>query len=203
MGWLMTSKKFGVSQATLRRHALEKNDHPDLGEVEEAPLALENPSISTIQVTEVIMQEANTNSPATSQAEEGLLQEEESLKLPATQVLEEKLPHLPKKSLYQGHQKMIGLLPFESIFYRHCQTNSAVTNFNPKYGRSRRKICSYSRVTEALNFSSSTEEDFISLQTNAANDDDGDCIYCNDLYSRCKPKEVWLKCMSCKRWAHP
>ncbi|CAK1580949.1 unnamed protein product [Parnassius mnemosyne] len=61
------------------------------------------------------------------------------------------------------------------------------------------------KVTKALDFSSDSENDFSSLQAHTvAGDDDGDCpcIYCNDLYSRSKPKEVWLKCLSCKRWAH-
>lgn len=60
-------------------------------------------------------------------------------------------------------------------------------------------------VTKALDFSSDSENDFSSLQAHTeAGDDDEDCpcIYCNDLYSRSKPKEVWLKCLSCKRWAH-
>lgn len=37
-----------------------------------------------------------------------------------------------------------------------------------------------------------------------AQDDEEDCpcIYCNDLYSRSKPRENWLRCMSCSHWAH-
>ncbi|KAH9630861.1 hypothetical protein HF086_014602 [Spodoptera exigua] len=61
------------------------------------------------------------------------------------------------------------------------------------------------KVTKALNFSSDSENDFSSLQgfTEVGDDDeDCPCIYCNDLYSRSKPKEVWLMCLSCKRWAH-
>lgn len=61
------------------------------------------------------------------------------------------------------------------------------------------------KVTKALDFSSDSENDFSSLQAHTeAGDDDKDCpcIYCNDLFSRSKPKEVWLKCLSCKRWAH-
>ncbi|KAG5880626.1 hypothetical protein JTB14_035241 [Gonioctena quinquepunctata] len=39
------------------------------------------------------------------------------------------------------------------------------------------------RVTKALNFSSSSEEDLMSLQTKTANNNDEDCpcISCNDL----------------------
>lgn len=46
---------------------------------------------------------------------------------------------------------------------------------------------------------SSSDADFF-----AENDDDEDCpcIYCNDLYTRSKPGESWLRCMSCFRWAH-
>ncbi|KAJ0179839.1 hypothetical protein K1T71_004430 [Dendrolimus kikuchii] len=60
------------------------------------------------------------------------------------------------------------------------------------------------KVKKMLNFNSSSEEDFGSLTTNSANNDDEDCacIYCNDLYSRSKPKEIWLKCMTCGKWAH-
>lgn len=47
--------------------------------------------------------------------------------------------------------------------------------------------------------SSSDNEEFA-----AENEDEEDCpcIYCNDLYSRSKPGESWLRCMSCFRWAH-
>ncbi|KAG5894115.1 hypothetical protein JTB14_004053 [Gonioctena quinquepunctata] len=180
-----------------------------LGEVVEAPLALENPSIPTSQVTEVIMQEANTYSPATSQAEEGLLQEEESLKLSATQVLEETVTskeaiHGPsiilsaKRSLCywprrkKPFTKPTVLLLTSTLNMEEAKAKSAPTPDPKKKTK---------KVTKSLNFSSSSEEDFMSLQTNTANDEyeDYPYIYCNDLFSRSKPKEVWLKFMSCKR----
>ena len=35
------------------------------------------------------------------------------------------------------------------------------------------------------------------------NDEDtAACIYCNELYSHSKAKDLWLQCMSCKLWAH-
>ncbi|VVC99251.1 unnamed protein product [Leptidea sinapis] len=61
------------------------------------------------------------------------------------------------------------------------------------------------KVTKVLNFSSDSENDFSSLNAYTVTiDDDEDCpcIYCNDLFSRSKPKEVWLRCLNCKRWAH-
>lgn len=46
----------------------------------------------------------------------------------------------------------------------------------------------------------SSDEDF---PTDAIDDEvDCACIYCNDLYSRSKPGECWLKCTKCALWAH-
>lgn len=38
----------------------------------------------------------------------------------------------------------------------------------------------------------------------AHTDDENDvaCLFCNDLYSRSKPNEFWLKCQICSMWAH-
>lgn len=35
-------------------------------------------------------------------------------------------------------------------------------------------------------------------------DDENDtaCIFCNELFSRSKPNEEWICCLSCKKWAH-
>lgn len=33
-------------------------------------------------------------------------------------------------------------------------------------------------------------------------EEDCACIYCNDLYSRSKPGEDWLRCVQCSLWAH-
>lgn len=35
-------------------------------------------------------------------------------------------------------------------------------------------------------------------------DDDSDvpCIYCNDLFSRSKSREKWIRCQKCKEWDH-
>lgn len=33
-------------------------------------------------------------------------------------------------------------------------------------------------------------------------EEDCPCIYCNDLFSRSKPKECWLRCLICSHWAH-
>ncbi|KAK9889369.1 hypothetical protein WA026_004645 [Henosepilachna vigintioctopunctata] len=50
------------------------------------------------------------------------------------------------------------------------------------------------KVTKALDFSSDSDHDLSAFLETGDNDE--------DLYSRSKPKEVWLKCLSCKRWAH-
>lgn len=52
----------------------------------------------------------------------------------------------------------------------------------------------------ALIYDSSGSEDFLC----ETEDDDNDCacIYCNDLFSRSKPGEGWLRCMTCFLWAH-
>ncbi|KAK9872145.1 hypothetical protein WA026_016199 [Henosepilachna vigintioctopunctata] len=58
------------------------------------------------------------------------------------------------------------------------------------------------KVTKALDLSSYIENDLSFFLKTGDDDEDCPCICCNDLYSRSKPKEVWLKCLSCKRWAH-
>lgn len=32
--------------------------------------------------------------------------------------------------------------------------------------------------------------------------EDCPCLYCNELYSRSKPGEHWVRCQQCKLWAH-
>lgn len=55
-------------------------------------------------------------------------------------------------------------------------------------------------VTRKLNNEDSEEEIF---PANTLDDEeDCPCIYCNDLYSRSKPRENWLRCLSCSHWAH-
>lgn len=38
----------------------------------------------------------------------------------------------------------------------------------------------------------------------SGDEDDNDvaCLYCNDLFSRSKSKEKWLRCMTCSKWCH-
>ncbi|KAG5863581.1 hypothetical protein JTB14_030271 [Gonioctena quinquepunctata] len=33
-------------------------------------------------------------------------------------------------------------------------------------------------------------------------EEDGACIFCNDLYSRSKSRETWIRCRICIKWAH-
>lgn len=56
--------------------------------------------------------------------------------------------------------------------------------------RARKKLCLGDDTDEDVEFE--------------ANDDDDDvpCLYCNDLFSHSKPKETWLKCIKCGKWAH-
>lgn len=37
---------------------------------------------------------------------------------------------------------------------------------------------------------------------NKSDEDDCACLYCNDLYSRSRSRESWLKCQSCGSWSH-
>ncbi|XP_049888124.1 uncharacterized protein LOC126382356 [Pectinophora gossypiella] len=47
-----------------------------------------------------------------------------------------------------------------------------------------------------------SSSDTVDIADENEDDEDCPCIYCNDLYSRSKPGESWLRCMSCYRWAH-
>jgi len=33
-------------------------------------------------------------------------------------------------------------------------------------------------------------------------EDEAVCIYCNELYSMSKPREIWILCQVCKKWCH-
>ncbi|KAG5887247.1 hypothetical protein JTB14_034997 [Gonioctena quinquepunctata] len=33
-------------------------------------------------------------------------------------------------------------------------------------------------------------------------EEDAACIFCNDLYSRSKSRETWIRCRICTKWAH-
>lgn len=37
---------------------------------------------------------------------------------------------------------------------------------------------------------------------NGDENDDIACIYCNDMFSRSRSKEIWLKCNGCDQWCH-
>ncbi|KAK9882792.1 hypothetical protein WA026_023306 [Henosepilachna vigintioctopunctata] len=56
------------------------------------------------------------------------------------------------------------------------------------------------KVTKTI-FQEDSEEENL---PNYDQDDEEDCacIYCNDLYSRSKPGEDWLRCLKCSHWAH-
>ncbi|KAJ0178473.1 hypothetical protein K1T71_006296 [Dendrolimus kikuchii] len=56
------------------------------------------------------------------------------------------------------------------------------------------------KVTKSL-FEDNSEEELFS---NNSQDEEEDCpcIYCNDLFSRSKPGENWLRCLNCSHWAH-
>lgn len=57
------------------------------------------------------------------------------------------------------------------------------------------------KATRVLNLSSGSENEDPVVQVEE-DEDDCACIYCNDLYSRSKPREIWLKCLNCAKWAH-
>lgn len=44
------------------------------------------------------------------------------------------------------------------------------------------------------------------LEDPYANEDEGEsgaaCIYCNELFSQSKPKELWVRCQLCSKWCH-
>jgi uncharacterized ferredoxin-like protein len=46
------------------------------------------------------------------------------------------------------------------------------------------------------------DEENTQMDFEDADDEDVPCLYCNELFSWSKSKEVWLKCQSCGMWAH-
>ncbi|KAL1509479.1 hypothetical protein ABEB36_004204 [Hypothenemus hampei] len=55
------------------------------------------------------------------------------------------------------------------------------------------KICS------KLDESSGDEEQIVNVHND---DDDAYCIYCNSLFKESKPGEYWIRCTTCRKWAH-
>lgn len=52
----------------------------------------------------------------------------------------------------------------------------------------------------AMTYETSEEEE--DPYHNSDDENDCACIFCNDLFSRSKSKEAWLKCQLCQKWAH-
>jgi hypothetical protein len=46
------------------------------------------------------------------------------------------------------------------------------------------------------------DEENTQMDFEDTDDEDVPCLYCNELFSWSKSKEVWLKCQSCGMWAH-
>lgn len=67
------------------------------------------------------------------------------------------------------------------------------SNKNPTEKRKR-------KVTKVL-FDDDSDEEVFAVEC-TEDEEDCPCIYCNDLFSRSKPGEGWLRCMLCSRWAH-
>lgn len=78
----------------------------------------------------------------------------------------------------------------EEIKFRNCPKSS-----QPKEQGKR-------KVKKILTLDTESEEEEIPATVDDDDDEDCACIYCNDLFSRSKPKECWIKCMSCAKWAH-
>ncbi|KAG8293152.1 hypothetical protein J6590_025251 [Homalodisca vitripennis] len=49
-----------------------------------------------------------------------------------------------------------------------------------------------------------TKKVYKTKTSGSSSDDDDDCfcLICLELYSKSKPNEKWIQCMSCKKWAH-
>ncbi|KAK9881976.1 hypothetical protein WA026_018165 [Henosepilachna vigintioctopunctata] len=88
------------------------------------------------------------------------------------------------------------LSPVKGIYVDGQEEAKAKSALRPVRKKNLRK------VTKALHFSSYSENDLSFFFETGNDDEDCPCICCNDQNSRSKPKEVWLKCLSCKRWAH-
>lgn len=55
-----------------------------------------------------------------------------------------------------------------------------------------------SNVTDRFDASDSETEDPFDTD----DDEEVSCIFCNELFSQSKPREMWVQCQSCKEWAH-
>ena len=59
------------------------------------------------------------------------------------------------------------------------------------------------KAKKQLQFDQKTEDnEECDFEPDEEDNDDAACIYCNDVYSRSKPGETWLKCNKCCLWAH-
>ncbi|KAF9407648.1 hypothetical protein HW555_012402 [Spodoptera exigua] len=223
MGWLLASKVFNVPQSTLRRHALKQNKFlaPTTKEPEGDSTAAENLCIPSSGPSQVEAGSSTSLIIASTSAADNPLplsvaqSRDTATAIPTTPtssklILQDMNINVPVSVLSpvpigtyvagQGKRKprkkptILVLTSTPNI--EEAKAKSAPPPVPKKNTR---------KVTKALDFSSDSENDFSSIQgfTEVGDDDeDCPCIYCNDLYSRSKPKEVWLMCLSCKRWAH-
>ncbi|XP_069357537.1 uncharacterized protein [Maniola hyperantus] len=174
------------------------------------PVAAETCTTSTTVFEEGTSAVDNPDLPSTSQAGYSATVRPSLIEDPPTSTLLEKTATVPlsqisplPKGVYvtgqgkrKSRKKPTVLLLTSTPNMEEAKKKSAPPPISKKRTRN---------VTKALNFSSSSDEDFSSLQTYTsaiADEEDCPCIYCNDLFSRSKPKEVWLQCLNCKKWAH-
>ncbi|KAK9879290.1 hypothetical protein WA026_004141 [Henosepilachna vigintioctopunctata] len=108
------------------------------------------------------------------------------------------LSPVPKRIYVSGqgerklHKKPTVLLLTSTPNIEETEAKSALPSVPKKNTR---------KVTKTLGFSSDSENGLSPFLETGYDDEDSPCINCNDLYSRSKPKEVWLKCLRCETWA--
>lgn len=68
----------------------------------------------------------------------------------------------------------------------------------------RRKVLDRNTKTNRSGFDDSDTEDKNEKDpfSDADDDDDAACIYCNSLFSKSRSREKWIRCQQCLKWCH-
>lgn len=69
--------------------------------------------------------------------------------------------------------------------------------------KSAKQVRKSARTIKKRVFEVENEESGSDMELEDINDDsDAACIFCNELYSKSKPGEFWLRCQMCSNWSH-
>lgn len=144
-----------------------------------------------------------TSAPSTSNQSPRSLQESNSearsSKLSVSIEQISPLPKMPEVSTNTRKPRKKGKM---GIINATPDIESAKSVENLKREKERAKLARAVKRKVKIVETSSDEENLQANYQQDEGDEDVPCLYCNELYSWSRSKELWLKCQICGKWAH-